>query len=211
MRNILDQRSLQWVFVGGKGGVGKTTTSCSLAVQLAKVRRNVLVVSTDPAHNLSDAFAQKFSKEPTLVTGYTNLYCMEVDSSPSAGDLDLTEASAATGIDLSALEGGVGGIMNDLIKSVPGIDEAMAFGELMKMVRPYYLIIHSIMQLYIINVHVQLINFSLLFQVQEMNYDIVVFDTAPTGHTLRLLSFPKTMETAIGKLLALKVLFNSYI
>jgi arsenite-transporting ATPase len=134
LRNILDQRSLQWVFVGGKGGVGKTTTSCSLAVQLAKVRRNVLVVSTDPAHNLSDAFAQKFSKEPTLVTGYNNLYCMEVDSAPSAGDLDLTEASAATGIDLSALEGGVGSIMNDLIKSVPGIDEAMAFGELMKMV-----------------------------------------------------------------------------
>jgi arsenite-transporting ATPase len=134
LQNILDQRSLQWIFVGGKGGVGKTTTSCCLAVQLAKVRRNVLVVSTDPAHNLSDAFVQKFSKTPTLVNGYTNLYCMEVDSTVGSGDWDLAEASATAGVDLSGLEGGLGSIMKELIQSVPGIDEAMAFGELMKMV-----------------------------------------------------------------------------
>jgi arsenite-transporting ATPase len=134
LKNVIDQRSLKWVFVGGKGGVGKTTTSCSLAIQLAKERRNVLVVSTDPAHNLSDAFSQKFTKEPLQVNGYDNLYCMEVDSSGSTGDWDIADASAAEGGDTGGLEGGLGGIMKDLVKAVPGIDEAMAFGELMKMV-----------------------------------------------------------------------------
>ena len=170
----IQQESLNWIFVGGKGGVGKTTTSCCLSVQLAKVRPNVLIVSTDPAHNLSDAFGQKFGREPVKVNGYDNLFCMEVDSSGDQEWEALEAAQAAQGVAADGLESGVGSIMKDLMTSVPGIDEAMAFAELMKM-------------------------------VQEMNYSTIVFDTAPTGHTLRLLSFPKTMESAIGKLLELKV------
>lgn len=175
LNNIIEQTSLNWIFVGGKGGVGKTTTSCCLSVQLAKVRPKVLIVSTDPAHNLSDAFGQKFGKEPILVEGFDNLYCMEVDSS---GSNDLENLANQVSAEGDAL--GMGSFMQDMLSSVPGIDEAMAFGELMKM-------------------------------VQQMNYSTIVFDTAPTGHTLRLLSFPKTLDTAITKLLALKNRFAGMI
>jgi arsenite-transporting ATPase len=167
LQNLLDATSLRWIFVGGKGGVGKTTTSCSLAAALSRVRSSVLLVSTDPAHNLSDAFGQKFNKNATAVNGFNNLFAMEIDPQIEFESSDI-------------LEGASSGLIAELASSIPGIDEAMSFAELMR-------------------------------QVQSMQYDVIVFDTAPTGHTLRLLTFPTILEKALDRLNALRSRFSGVI
>ena len=62
----------------GKGGVGKTSMAAATACKIAKNGKKVLVMSTDQAHSLGDAFDMKIDKEPMKIT--ENLYAMEIDT-----------------------------------------------------------------------------------------------------------------------------------
>ncbi|KAL4446062.1 hypothetical protein ABPG74_011054 [Tetrahymena malaccensis] len=172
LKNLLDKKTLKWIFVGGKGGVGKTTTSSSLATLLAQNGVKVLIISTDPAHNLCDCFDQKFSgKEPTPVAGIENLWGMEIDPTIDPNSLNFPDFEGFE-TDQSTKN-----FLSEIISQVPGIDEAMSFSALIKSLDKY-------------------------------NFDVVVFDTAPTGHTLRLLNFPNLLEKGIEKIIALKNKFQ---
>lgn len=122
IQNLIDQTSLKWVFVGGKGGVGKTTTSSSIAVTLAKHREKVLIISTDPAHNLGDSFQQSLSSEPSLINGFENLYAMEVEAKIDPSSVNIPEL----------MDGGEESEANktfwaEALSSMPGIDEVLVF------------------------------------------------------------------------------------
>ncbi|ORC88539.1 putative anion-transporting ATPase-like [Trypanosoma theileri] len=176
---------LQWIFVGGKGGVGKTTTSCALATLFASTPvydaatqsdrpRRVLLLSTDPAHNLSDAFGQRFGKTPTPVKGMeATLAAMEVDPTNfTHGELAAVFGST-TGGSSSSPFAALGNILKEAASTLPGIDELSVFAEILR-------------------------------AVQQLSYDVVIFDTAPTGHTLRLLALPQTLNSTIDKLSAVE-------
>lgn len=147
----LNAPTYKWIFVGGKGGVGKTTTACSIAWALAKYRK-VLLVSTDPASNISDTFQQHFTTEPQLVNGSERLYAVEPQTMDPEQQ-NLTNAANQNG--LSSL------------LAMPGVDELQVMS-------------------------------SLFDSIERDAFDVVVFDTAPTGHTMRLLQLPSNAGSLFG-------------
>ena len=142
----------------GKGGVGKTSVACAMAVSLAERGKRVLLVSTDPASNLDEVLETRLGISPTPITGLTGLHAMNVDPEEAARIYR---------------ERVVGPYRELLPKSaVDSIEEQLsgactveiaAFDEFAKLLGD---------------------------RNATEEYDHILFDTAPTGHTLRLLQLP---------------------
>ena len=78
--NSNNNNSPNFVFVGGKGGVGKTSCSSAIAINLSDQGLKTLIVSTDPAHSLGDAFDFDFSSgQITPIVTEQNLWALEID------------------------------------------------------------------------------------------------------------------------------------
>jgi len=189
LKSLLEGDERRFLFVGGKGGVGKTSSSASLAIAFGEAGLDTLIVSTDPAHSLSDAFDQDLAGgEPVQILGTLSVYAMEVDpdralqewkqkfeqNKQMAGSI----GSAMGAMGMGDVADGLGSVLE---QPPPGIDEIVAITKVLQFLKdPRY-----------------------------SRFQRIIFDTAPTGHTLRLLSFPDFLKGFLGKLLKVKAKLQS--
>ena len=158
-----------FVFIGGKGGVGKTTISAATALWCARQGQKTLIISTDPAHSLTDSFEKNIGHNPTPIA--ENLEALEIDPEIAMQDYQakMKEQQALNpGMDMGMMQDQM-----DMASMSPGIDEAAAFDKFLQ-------------------------------YMMTDEYDMVIFDTAPTGHTLRFLSFPEMMDSWVGKMIKVR-------
>ncbi len=161
------------VFFGGKGGVGKTTSSAAFALHCANNGEKTLLVSTDPAHSLCDIFEKKIGSEITPLNN--NLFAIEID--PVEESENYIEGIKSKMKDIVSPI-----IIKEVEKQLdaasvsPGSDESAVFDKLMEVILEY-----------------------------REKYDRIVIDTAPTGHTLRLLSLPELLGGWMDRLIEKRV------
>jgi len=188
----------EYVLYGGKGGVGKTTMAAATALSSAADGTATLVVSTDPAHSLSDTLDVDIPPRPTRIREDMPLWAAEIDPEAAmeeglfgAGGIGVEGGESETppeggdpgsGAPLGGL-GELGDMLGEdavdplMGGSMPGADEAAAMRQLLE-------------------------------YLDDPRFDRVVIDTAPTGHTLRLLELPEMLDSMVGRLLSMREKFS---
>ena len=178
----------EYVLYGGKGGVGKTTMAAATGLSSAAGGISTLVVSTDPAHSLSDTYGTDIPAEPTRIREDMPLHAVEIDpddameegmfgadGDPLGGMGEMGDAMGGMGgLDEGGAEEGLGSLLGG---TMPGADEAAAMRQLLE-------------------------------YLDDPRFDRVIVDTAPTGHTLRLLQLPEIMDSMIGRVMKLRNRFS---
>jgi len=152
------ERLPRFLFVTGKGGVGKTSIACAAAAGLAESGKRVLLVSTDPASNVGQVFGVGIGNRITAIPAVAGLDALEIDP------------QAAAQAYRDRIVGPVRGVLPDaVVKSIEEqlsgacTTEIAAFDEFTTLLTDAAL---------------------------TAGYAHILFDTAPTGHTIRLLQLP---------------------
>jgi arsenite-transporting ATPase len=168
-------RGAKLILFGGKGGVGKTTCAAATAIEAAarraKTRARVLLLSTDPAHSLGDALGAAIGDEARRVKGAPkNLVVRELDADAAFALERDRYRDAVDALFDRILRGSRfdvafdRAVVQDLIElAPPGLDELFGVIALVDALAP-----------------------------GEGAFDLVIVDTAPTGHTMRLLAMPES-------------------
>jgi len=157
------------VFFGGKGGVGKTTCSASFALSCALKGKRTLLVSTDPAHSISDIFEKPIGNK--IINIYNNLDALEIDTG-----LESEKYMKGVQANLKNVVSPI--IVKEIKKQIdaaavsPGTEEAALFDKMIEIINN-----------------------------KSTEYDQIVFDTAPTGHTVRLMSLPELLGAWLKSLI----------
>jgi arsenite-activated ATPase ArsA/arsenite-activated ATPase ArsA len=187
LSELLEPRRL--LIFGGKGGVGKTTAAASAALALAQnnLEARVLVFSTDPAHSLSDSFAEEIGELKEGVAGQANLDASEIDPASRFEEL---KARYRVWIDelFDTLSGNSGmeikfdrEAMRELVSlAPPGIDEIAALSAISDL-------------------------------LDQSGYTTIVLDTAPTGHLIRFLEMPQVALSWVRAFLKLLLKYKNVV
>jgi arsenite-transporting ATPase len=165
---------------GGKGGVGKTTCAAACALHLARGGKRVLLLSTDPAHSLGDVLDVTLADQPR-----------EVAERLTARELDADRAFAAR--------------REQYRRSVDELFDGLSGGARFDATYDR-LVVQDLIDLAPPGIDELFALFAVADALQG-GYDVVVVDTAPTGHALRLLEMP---EKALGWVHALLAILLKY-
>lgn len=148
----------KYLFLTGKGGVGKTSLSCAISVEMADLGKKILLISTDPASNLQDVFEVELKSSETIIK-----------ESPNLSIININPLEAALEYRNNIIDPYRGLLPEDAIRNMEEqlsgscTVEVASFNEFVKLIT---------------NKEIQ------------AKFDHIIFDTAPTGHTLRMLELP---------------------
>ncbi|WP_244834683.1 arsenical pump-driving ATPase [Clostridium sp. BJN0001] len=165
--DIKELNLTKYLFFTGKGGVGKTSTACAVALNLADEGKKIMLVSTDPASNLQDVFGTELNNKGVQIKEVPNLVVANFEPEAAAAEYRESVIGPYRGKLPDA-------VLKNMEEQLSGscTVEIAAFNEFSSMITD---------------------------EKVFNEYDHIIFDTAPTGHTLRMLQLPSAWSNFIDE------------